>query len=84
MRYKVPDMFDFFPANDVGANHVLNDLARAWKNLLVHVTLHERIEHLWISQKVMELFPLLFILVRMHWFDQFIEILEGNHIFLEI
>lgn len=84
MRYKIPDMFDFFPANDVAANHVLNDLTGTWKNLLVHVTLYKCIEYLLANQKTMELLSLLFILVWMHRFDQFIEILESDHIFLEI
>lgn len=67
----VPYVLDLVPPDELRVHHVLEQVDRAGKNLIVDIILNDFVEYLILDQIIIELLLFEFILVRSERFYQF-------------
>ena len=77
MRNNTPDMLDLVPANQMRVHHILQQVNRPRKNLLVDVLLDNFVENLAVHQIAVEFLFLLLVLIRSKRFDEFCQKFES-------
>jgi hypothetical protein len=84
VRNNTPDMLDLVPANQMRVHHILQQVHRPRKNLLVDVLLDNFVENLAVHQIAVEFLFLLLVLIRSKRFDEFCQKLESYQILLKV